>query len=380
MKIGIVCFPTYGGSGVLATELGKALAVEGHEVHFISYTQPARLDMAFNENLFYHEVSVTNYPLFVYPPYVLSLAGKLIDVVKYEKLDIIHVHYAIPHASAALMAKQILADQGINIPIITTLHGTDISLVGKESLFEPLVSYAINQSNAVTSVSNWLKEETIRHFNIKKEIEVIYNFVDLERFSAKNIEHFKKAIAPDNEFIISHTSNFRKLKRVDNVVNIFAKINAQIPSKLLLVGDGPDRQKTEQQCRDLGIWHDVRFLGKQDAIEEILSVSDLFLMPSETESFGLSALEAMACRVPVISSDAGGLPEVNIHNVTGYCCHMHDIDCMAQLAIDLLSDKEKLEQFKENAYQNALKFDIKKILPDYITLYERVIKESCNAV
>ena len=376
MKIGIVCFPTYGGSGVLATELGKALSVLGHEVHFISYTQPARLDMAFNENLFYHEVSVTNYPLFVYPPYILSLAGKLVDVVKYEKLDLIHVHYAIPHASAAIMAKQILADQGINIPIITTLHGTDISLVGKEGLFEPLVSYAINHSNAVTAVSNWLKEETIRNFTIRKNIEVIYNFVDLERFKAKNNAHFKKAIAPDNEFIISHTSNFRKLKRVDNVVRIFAKIREKIPSKLLLVGDGPDRQKVEQLCRELNIWNDVRFLGKQDAIEEILSVSDLFLIPSETESFGLAALEAMACRVPIISSDAGGLPEVNIHGVTGYCCHMHDVDCMAQLAVDLLSDPEKLSEFKENAYQNALQFNIDNIIPEYVKLYERVILEN----
>ncbi|RZK71295.1 MAG: N-acetyl-alpha-D-glucosaminyl L-malate synthase BshA, partial [Pedobacter sp.] len=306
MKIGIVCYPTFGGSGVVATELGKALADEGHQVHFITYSQPARLDF-FSENLFYHEVSVRDYPLFDYAPYESALASKLVDVVRFEQLDILHVHYAIPHASAAFMAKQILETYGIFIPFVTTLHGTDITLVGKDPTYKPVVTFSINKSDGVTTVSESLKHDTENHFEITNEIKVIPNFIDFNRFSLKPKDHFKKAIAPNNERILIHTSNFRTVKRTADVIRMFEKIQAKIPSKLLMVGDGPERSYDEQLCRTLGIGEHVRFLGKQDAIEEILSVSDLFLMPSESESFGLAALEAMACKVPAITSNAGGL-------------------------------------------------------------------------
>ncbi|MBK7388310.1 MAG: N-acetyl-alpha-D-glucosaminyl L-malate synthase BshA [Bacteroidetes bacterium] len=373
MKIGIVCYPTFGGSGVIATELGKALAEKGHSIHFITYSQPVRLDF-FSENISYHEVAVANYPLFEFAPYESALTSKLVDVVKYEKLDILHVHYAIPHASVAWLAKQILATQGIHIPIVTTLHGTDITLVGKDMSFEPVVTFAINHSDGVTTVSESLKQDTYKNFKIEKEIEVIHNFIDLERFSKKAKDHFKKAIAPFGEKLIVHTSNFRKVKRVQDVVHAFDQIIKELPAKLLLIGDGPERPAIEKLCRDLGNCEHVRFLGKQEAIEEILSVCDLFMMPSESESFGLAALEAMACQVPVISSNTGGMPELNIHGVTGYLSDVGNVDEMARYAIDLLKDPEKHNAFKKNALEQAKQFDIHVILPKYEKFYQKVIE------
>lgn len=372
MKIGIVCYPTFGGSGVVATELGKALADNGHQVHFITYRQPARLDF-FSENLFYHEVSVSNYPLFDYPPYELALASKLVDVVRFEKLDLLHVHYAIPHASAAFMAKQILATFGIHIPVVTTLHGTDITLVGKDPTYKPVVTFSINQSDGVTAVSENLKEDTYKHFEVKKDIKVIPNFIDLARFNLKAKDHFKLAIAPNNERVVVHTSNFRKVKRTQDVVHIFEKIQKVIPSKLLMVGDGPERVYCEQLCRDLEICDNVRFLGKQDAVEEILSVADLFVMPSESESFGLAALEAMACKVPVITSDAGGLPELNINGVTGFMDQVGDIEAMAAHAIFILEDDVKLAAFKEGALNRAKEFELSLIVPIYEQYYKDIM-------
>lgn len=373
MKIGIVCYPTFGGSGVVATELGKALADAGHQVHFITYSQPARLDF-FSANLYYHEVAVRDYPLFDYAPYESALASKLVDVVRFEKLDILHVHYAIPHASAAFMAKQILETYGIHIPFVTTLHGTDITLVGKDPTYKPVVTFSINKSDGVTTVSSDLKEDTKKHFDITNEIEVIPNFIDFSRFSLKAKDHFKKAIAPNNERILIHTSNFRKVKRTADVIRMFKLIHDHVPSRLLMVGDGPDRANNEQLCRDLGICDQVRFLGKQDAIEEILSVSDLFLMPSETESFGLAALEAMACKVPIITSNAGGLPELNIDGFCGYMSNVGDVEDMAAKAISILETDEVLNRFKENAFTRAQDFDLKKILPFYIDLYNKIIE------
>ncbi|MET4082514.1 N-acetyl-alpha-D-glucosaminyl L-malate synthase BshA [Pedobacter sp. UYP30] len=373
MKIGIVCYPTFGGSGVVATELGKALANEGHQVHFITYSQPARLDF-FSANLFYHEVSVRNYPLFDYAPYESALASKMVDVVRFEKLDVLHVHYAIPHASAAFMAKQILASYGIDIPVVTTLHGTDITLVGKDPTYKPVVTFSINQSDGVTTVSNDLKKDTLKHFKITKDIRVIPNFIDLNRFSLQAKDHFKKAIAPNNERILIHTSNFRKVKRTKDVIRVFEKVQKVIPSKLLMVGDGPERAYDEQLCRELKICENVRFLGKQDAVEEILSVSDLFLIPSESESFGLAALEAMACKVPVLSSNAGGLPELNVDGFCGYMDNVGDIEGMAAHAIEILKDDNTLNQFKENAFMRAKDFDLKKILPLYVNFYKEVVK------
>ncbi|MDT3404056.1 N-acetyl-alpha-D-glucosaminyl L-malate synthase BshA [Mucilaginibacter terrae] len=375
MKIGIVCYPTFGGSGVVATELGKALADRGHQVHFVTYNQPVRLDF-FSENLFYHEVAVSKYPLFEYPPYELALASRLVDVVRFEKLDVLHVHYAIPHASAAYMAKQILATYGINIPFITTLHGTDITLVGNDRTYKPVVTFSINQSDGVTSVSEHLKQDTYKFFDIEKDIKVITNFIDLKRFNHTPKEHFKKAIAPEGEKILVHTSNFRRVKRTADVISIFAKVNAVIPSKLLMVGDGQDRPECEQMARDLGVSHNVRFLGKQDAVEEIMSVSDLFLMPSQSESFGLAALEAMACHVPVISTNAGGLPELNVEGYTGFLRDVGDVDGMAERAIYILEDEARLQQFKENALTHARKFDLANILPEYENFYMQVIENS----
>ena len=375
MKIGIVCYPTFGGSGVVATELGKALADNGHQVHFVTYNQPARLDF-FSANLFYHEVSVSNYPLFDYPPYELALASRLVDVVRFEKLDILHVHYAIPHASAAFMAKQILLSYGIQIPVVTTLHGTDITLVGKDRTFKPVVTFSINQSDGVTAVSNNLRDNTYEFFDIQKDIKVIPNFIDLNRFSLKAKDHFKKAIAPEGEKILIHTSNFRSVKRTEDVVKIFARVVEKIPSKLLMVGDGKERSDCEQLSRDLGVSSNVRFLGKQDAIEEILSVADLFMMPSKSESFGLAALEAMACKVPVISSNAGGLPELNVNGVTGFLSNVGDVDEMAKNSIYILEDEERLKQFKENALARAKEFDLAKILPQYESYYAEVIEKS----
>ncbi|HVS93718.1 MAG TPA: N-acetyl-alpha-D-glucosaminyl L-malate synthase BshA [Mucilaginibacter sp.] len=375
MKIGIVCYPTFGGSGVVATELGKALADRGHQVHFVTYNQPARLDF-FSENLFYHEVAVSKYPLFEYPPYELALASRLVDVVRFEKLDILHVHYAIPHASAAFMAKQILLTYGIYIPVVTTLHGTDITLVGKDRTYSPVVTFSINKSDGVTAVSENLKMETYEFFDIENEIRVIPNFVDLTRFNLKPKDHFKKAIAPAGEKILIHTSNFRKVKRTPDVIKIFAKVREHIPSKLLMVGDGEQRSECEQMARDLGVSDDVRFLGKQDAIEEILSVSDLFLMPSQSESFGLAALEAMACKVPVVTSNAGGLPELNVDGVTGYLKDIGDIDGMAESSIHILNNDERLKTFKENALARAQEFDLSIILPRYENYYNEVIEKS----
>jgi len=371
MNIGIVCYPTFGGSGVIATELGKGLARKGHQIHFITYKQPARLD-SYHANIIYHEVSLADYPLFEYAPYETALASKIVDVARYTNLDLLHVHYAIPHASAAYMAKQILLSQGRVLPVVTTLHGTDITLVGKDPSYEPVVTFSINQSDGVTAVSQDLKADTYRHFQISKEIEVIPNFIDFDRFSKINKDHFKKAIAPEGEKILVHTSNFRKVKRVQDIIQIFKLISEEIPSKLLLVGDGPERQAVEFLARNLGIAQDVRFLGKQEAVEEILAISDLFILPSESESFGLAALEAMACEVPVISSDAGGIPEVNIHGVTGCVLPVGDINGMAEHALGLLRDPQRLQQFRKNALEQARKFDINNILPQYEAFYNKV--------
>ncbi|MBL3656328.1 N-acetyl-alpha-D-glucosaminyl L-malate synthase BshA [Fulvivirga sediminis] len=371
MKIGIVCYPTFGGSGVVATELGKALAKAGHKIHFITYSQPTRLDF-FNENLYYHEVDIRSYPLFQYPPYELALASKLVDVVKYEKLDILHVHYAIPHASSAYMAKQILKTEGIDIPVVTTLHGTDITLVGKDASYAPVVTFSINASDGVTAVSEDLKKDTYEHFKITQDIEVIPNFIDLERFKKQKKEHFKMAICPNDEPLVVHTSNFRKVKRVDDVIRIFNNIRKEIPAKLLLVGDGPERNNIEALCRQFHICDDVRFLGKLEAVEEVLSVADLFIMPSEKESFGLAALEAMACEVPVISSNAGGLPELNINGETGYMSKPGDIEDMTKNALHIL-DKNNLPTFKKNALARAKLFNITEIMPLYENMYQKIL-------
>jgi len=375
MRIGIVLYPTFGGSGVLATELGKALSKYGNEIHFISYSQPARLDY-FMENVFFHEVTIPQYPLFEHAPYETALAGKIVEIVKSNQLEVLHVHYAIPHASAALMAKQILAEQGMKIPVITTLHGTDITLVGREASYEPVVSWSINNSDCVTAVSASLKQDTIKHFPISREIQVIPNFIDFERFNKKPREHFKKAIAPNAEKIIVHTSNFRKVKRVGDVIRVFHKVQQIIPSRLLLIGDGPERSNLEKVCRELQVCEKVTFLGKQEAIEEILSVCDLFILPSETESFGLSALEAMACEVPVIASNVGGLPEVVIHDKTGYLSEVGDIDKMSEYAIDLLKDENKLNLFRKNSLLQAHQFDLQKILKKYMEVYETGIEKA----
>ena len=371
IKVGIVCYPTFGGSGVVATELGKALAKEGHKVHFITYSQPSRLDFL-NENLFYHEVNLRSYPLFEYAPYELALASKMVDVVKNERLDLLHVHYAIPHASAAYMAKQILRTKGIEIPVITTLHGTDITLVGKDASYEPVVTFSINESDGVTAVSEDLRKETYQYFKITKDIEVIPNFIDLEKFKKQKKDHFKKAICPNGEVLIVHTSNFRKVKRVGDVIRIFANIHKVVPAKLLMIGDGPERVRVEAQCRELDICDDVRFLGKLEAVEEVLSVADLFVMPSEKESFGLAALEAMACEVPVISTNTGGLPELNIDGETGFMSAIGDIEDMTSKALHIL-DKNNLPRFKTNALKRAKEFDISRILPLYEAYYQQII-------
>jgi N-acetyl-alpha-D-glucosaminyl L-malate synthase BshA len=375
MKIGIVCYPTFGGSGVVATELGIALAKKGHKVHFITYSQPTRLDF-FNENLFYHEVDIRTYPLFLYPPYELALASTMVNVIQYEELDLLHVHYAIPHASAAYMAKQILRTEGHDIPVITTLHGTDITLVGKDASYEPVVTFSINESDGVTAVSEDLKEDTYKHFKVTKNIEVIPNFIDLQRFKKQKKDHFKKAICPEDEKLIVHTSNFRKVKRVEDVVKIFSNIRRQTSAKLLLVGDGPERNSIETLCRELDIGDDVRFLGKLEAVEEVLSVADLFLMPSEKESFGLAALEAMACEVPVISSNTGGLPELMVDGKTGFMSDVGDVKEMSKNALFILSD-ENLPKFKAQALKRAQEFDVEIILPHYEKYYQEVL-ESCH--
>lgn len=375
MNIGIVCYPTFGGSGVVATELGLALAKKGHQVHFISYQQPVRLS-SFSENIHYHEVSVSDYPLFDYPPYELVLASKLVDVVKFEKLDLLHVHYAIPHASAAYMAQQILKAEGIKMPFITTLHGTDITLVGRDSSFEPVITFAINQSTAVTAVSESLKKDTFEHFKVNREIKVIPNFVCIEGCDRPDIDlELKATMAPNGEFILAHVSNFRKVKRVKDVVEVFAEVRKKMPVKLLLIGDGPDRHMAEAFCREQGISEDLKMLGKVKDTDRVLGIADLFLLPSESESFGLAALEAMAAGVPVISSNTGGIPEVNQHGFSGFLSNVGDINDMAKNALSLLQHPNKLTQFKLQAFGQAKKFDILNILPMYESLYNKVIKE-----
>jgi len=376
MKIGIVCYPTFGGSGVVATELGKALAQKGHQIHFITYAQPIRLDF-FSENIWYHEVNISSYPLFQYPPYESALAGKMVDVVKYEKLDLLHVHYAIPHATSAFLAKQILRQQGLDIPVITTLHGTDITIVGKDPSLRPIITFSINESDGVTAVSNDLRQETIDAFSIHKPIEVIYNFVDLERFYKQEKEHFKRFICPNGEKLLVHASNFRKVKRIDDVIRVFARIRDVVPSKLLLIGDGEERQNMELLTRHLGIDEDVRFIGKLEAMEEVLSVADLFLMPSAKESFGLAALEAMACQVPVISSNTGGLSELNIHGVTGFLSDIGDIEDMVKNALFIL-DEQNLDGFKQRALERAREFDMNVVVTQYEQYYQQVVKEFCK--
>lgn len=378
MRIGIVCYPTFGGSGVLATELGKALADKGHFVHFITYQQPVRLNV-FNANIYYHEVRVPTYPLFDYPPYEVALASTMVDIIMNYDLDLLHVHYAIPHASAAYMAKQIVQKNGGKISVITTLHGTDITLVGRDKVYEPVVTFSINESDAITAVSNNLREETYKSFRIEKEIEVIDNFVDVSRFNKKPIDAFRKVIAPNGEKIVTHASNFRKIKRVEDVVKIFAEVCEQIPSRLLMIGDGPERSAIENLARQLCGHDDVRFLGKQEQIEEILAISDLFLLPSEYESFGLAALEAMAAKVPVISSNAGGLPEINIQGKTGYMADVGDVAAMSNYAIDLLKNEKQLNTFKQQAYEQAVKYDIQNIVPKYEKLYSRFCSMKCSA-
>ncbi|HEY0355910.1 MAG TPA: N-acetyl-alpha-D-glucosaminyl L-malate synthase BshA [Flavisolibacter sp.] len=373
MKIGIVCYPTFGGSGVLATELGKALAQKGHHIHFITYQQPVRLN-GFIPNIYYHEVQVPTYPLFDYPPYETALASTMVDVIKNNQLQLLHVHYAIPHASAAFMAKKILEQEGIYIPVITTLHGTDITLVGRDKTYAPVVAFSINQSDAITAVSQNLRDETYRTFKIEKNIEVIHNFVDVQRFARKPIDAFKRVIAPEGERILLHASNFRKIKRVEDVVKIFYEVNKQIPSKLLFVGDGPERVTAEQLCRQLKVCDDVRFVGKQEQMEDILAIADLFLLTSEYESFGLAALEAMAAGVPVVSTNAGGLPEIMIQGVTGYMGDVGDIDTMSAQAMDILSNEVRLKEFKMAASQQAQSFDISNIIPIYEKLYDEVLE------
>lgn len=373
MNIGIVCYPTFGGSGVVATELGKALAKKGHQIHFISYNRPVRLE-AFDENISYHEVNVSDYPLFDYQPYELVLASKLVDVVKFEKLDLLHVHYAIPHASSAYMAQQILKTEGIDIPFITTLHGTDITLVGKDSSFEPVITFAINQSTAVTTVSESLKKDTYEHFRVTRDIHVIPNFVCLEECETPEKDlGLKKSMAPNGEKILAHVSNFRKVKRICDVVDVFIKIRKVMPAKLMLVGDGPERHLAETKIREEGLSDDLIVMGKVVDTGRVLSIADLFLLTSESESFGLAALEAMAVGVPVISSNTGGIPEVNDHGFSGYLSEVGDTDDMAKNALSLLQDEEKLNLFKQQAYGQAKLFDILNILPMYEKLYESVI-------
>ncbi len=369
IKIGIVCYPTYGGSGVVATELGVALSHLNYEVHFISYDQPFRLDL-FSEKIYYHEVNVPEYPLFEYQPYELNLTSKLVDVALYEGLDILHVHYAIPHASAAINAKAILATHNINIPIITTLHGTDITLLGKDKSFKPVIEYAINMSDIVTVVSEDLKKETLEHFNITRKIKTIPNFIDISLYKQKENKVYRNNFASNDEFILSHISNFRKVKRVEDVIKIFAKVNKKHPVRLLMIGDGPDRVKAEALSRNLGLQHKVRFLGKLKVIEEMLAISDIFILPSITESFGLVALEAMASKNAIISTKSGGLPEINIDGITGYLSEIGDIDKMSNDIISLIENPKKLENLKENALKNAMKYDLSKILPKYESIYK----------
>lgn len=373
MKIAIVCYPTFGGSGVVATELGLELARKGHEIHFITYSQPVRLALL-NPNVHYHEVNVPEYPLFHYQPYELALSSKLVDMVKLYKIELLHVHYAIPHAYAGYMAKQMLKDEGIDIPMVTTLHGTDITLVGNHPFYKPAVTFSINKSDFVTSVSQSLKDDTLKLFNITNEIVVIPNFIELDKMiDEASLPCRRSVIAKANERVITHISNFRKVKRIPDIVKIFYKIQQQIPARLMMVGDGPEKEKAERLCQELGISDKVIFFGNSNEIDTILGYSDLFLLPSETESFGLAALEAMASGVPVISSNSGGLPEVNFEGISGYLSDVGNVDEMAENAIKILKDDTILKQFKDNALATAKQFDIKNILPMYEELYNKAV-------
>ena len=375
MNIAIVCYPTFGGSGVVATELGLELARRGHEIHFITYSQPVRLALL-SKNVHYHEVNVPEYPLFHYQPYELALSSKLVDMVKLYKIELLHVHYAIPHAYAGYMAKQMLKDEGINIPMVTTLHGTDITLVGNHPFYKPAVTFSINKSDFVTSVSQSLKDNTLKLFNIKNEIEVIPNFIEITKNKIQSdVPCQRSVMAEPNERIITHISNFRKVKRIPDVIKIFYNIQKQIPAKLMMVGDGPEKEKAELLCKELGIEDKVIFFGNSNEIDKILCLTDLFLLPSETESFGLAALEAMACRVPVISSNSGGLSEVNFEGVSGYLSDVGNTEEMAENALKILKDDVKLEEFKDNALAVAKQFDIKNILPLYEALYQKAINK-----
>ena len=359
----------------MATELAKGLAMKNHNVHMVSYARPARLD-TFQSNISYHEVNIRTYPLFEYPPYALALANQLTSLIEYENLDVIHVHYALPHATSAYLAKQIMGEKGLNIPIVTTLHGTDITLVGNDPSYKKVVNFSINQSDGVTAVSEYLKGLTMEYFDIKNEIKVIPNFIDLDRFKRSDKQHFKRAICPNGEKVVAHVSNFRKVKRVPEVISVFKRIlDHGIASKLLLVGDGPDRQKTEEQCRELGICEHVRFLGKQDQVAEVLSIADLFLMPSGNETFGLAALEAMSCSVPVICSNIGGLPEVVEHGKSGFLCDLDDVDCMADHAVEILGDEDKFNEMSANARKRASEFELLKIVGEYEKYYEECLQK-----
>ena len=374
MIIGIVCYPTFGGSGVVATELGLELSKRGHEVHFITYSQPVRLELLSN-NVHYHEVNVPEYPLFHYQPYELALSSKLVDTVKIHKIEVLHVHYAIPHAYAAYMAKKMLLEEGINLPIVTTLHGTDITLVGSHPFYKPAVTFSINKSDAVTSVSQNLKDDTLRLFNIKREIEVVPNFIDLGKYSHSFTDCQREMMAFADEKIITHISNFRPVKRINDIINIFYNIQKEIPAKLMMVGDGPEKEPAERLCEKLGIEDKVIFFGKSREIDKILCFSDLFLLPSESESFGLAALEAMACAVPVISSDTGGIPEVNKHGVSGFLSNVGDVEDMTKNALYILQNEDVLKTFKTNARIEATKFDIHNIVPFYEAIYKTVLNK-----
>ena len=374
MRIGIVLYPTFGGSGIVATELGKALSKKGHEIHFITYSEPVRLG-ELRKNIFYHEVRTSDYPLFKFTPYEQVLTSKLVDVVKFERLDLLHVHYAVPHASAAYMAQQILKDQGVEIPFVTTLHGTDITLVGKDPSFEPVINFSINKSNRVTAVSENLKKETFELFDIKNNIEVIPNFICLKEYKLDNNNYYKKRYAPNGEKIICHVSNFRKVKRIEDVIIAFEGISKEIDAKLLLVGDGPERARLEQISRNSKFSKNIFFLGSLKSTKEVLNISDLFMLPSSKESFGLSALEAMACGVPVIASESGGIPEVVLHGESGLLNSVRDTYQMTKNALKLLSNESLLKSFKSNAYKQAMKFDIELILPKYEKLYKKCVED-----
>jgi len=369
MKIGIVCYPTFGGSGVVATELGLELSKRGHEIHFITYNQPVRLELISN-NVHYHEVNVPEYPLFHYQPYELALSSKLVDMVKLHEIEILHVHYAIPHAYAAYMAKKMLQEEGIYLPIVTTLHGTDITLVGSHPFYKPAVTFSINKSDAVTTVSQSLKDDTLRLFDIKNDINVVPNFIDLEKYNHEFTDCQRAMMANDDEKIITHISNLRPVKRVQDVISVFYNIQKEMPAKLMFIGEGPEKEKVELRCQELGILDKVVFFGRSNEIDKILCFSDLFLLPSQTESVGLAALEAMASGVPVISSNTGGLPEVNIHGESGFLSNVGDIEDMTKNALYILSDETRLKTFKNNARKEALKFDLHAIVPQYEAIYE----------